>query len=97
MALYLNEMQNFIKLASNSNFSSEVKEEEVITESVQPLIPTYSKVLVEDIKDAVFRMQSFREDSVDQNYALGVENGLALAADMITKVIERFVAQQDSI
>ncbi len=85
MAKHLDEMQSYIRIAEG------VKPIEAITVPDEPILPgidLYAKLL-EDLKDTVFKLKSYRELNEDQNYALGIEEGLSLAAEMLIRLIER--------
>jgi len=61
----------------------------MITESVvQESVETIEHPVLSEARDLVFKLRSFMEDSSGE-YALGVENGMQRAADMIENLIRR--------
>jgi hypothetical protein len=47
-------------------------------------------VLMEDIGDLVFKLRSYYESEGSSEYVRGVEEGLALAANMLERLLERY-------
>ena len=93
MARHLDEMQSYIKIAESIGLPDDV----VLSDDLQPpeeLIDPYSN-LVEDLHDIVFKLKSYREINEDQNYALGIEEGLSLAAEMISRLLEKQNQEND--
>lgn len=48
-----------------------------------------SDLLLEDINDMIFKLRSYGEPDSNLDYARGVEEGLALAANMLERLLER--------
>lgn len=88
MTSHLVEMRGFIAAADapsfedNSPVMGELLDEGVVEGSDKD-------ALLEDLAGLRFKLESFRELDEDQAYALGVETGLAKAADMIAEILSR--------
>jgi hypothetical protein len=86
MARHLDEMQSYIRIAEGIE---PTEEEIVVPDDLNlPAIDQYGRLL-EDVKAIVFKLKSYRELNEDQNYALGIEEGLSLAAEMLIRLIEK--------
>lgn len=48
-----------------------------------------SEQLLEDVNDMIFKLRSYSEAEGHVEYARGVEEGLALAANMLERLLER--------
>ena len=81
------DIRRYIRLTEATAMFSE--DEDMILESIQVPDLDGSPVLLEDIKDMIFKLRSYSEPDGDLNYARGVEEGLALAADMLERLLER--------
>jgi len=46
-------------------------------------------LMLEDINDIVFKFRSYSEADSNADYARGIEEGLALAANMLERLLER--------
>lgn len=46
-------------------------------------------VLLEDVSDMIFKLRSYTESDGSAEYARGIEEGLALAANMLERLLER--------
>lgn len=46
-------------------------------------------LLMEDVNDMIFKFRSYSEADGSADYAKGVEEGLALAANMLERLLER--------
>lgn len=89
MAQYLDEMQDYIRIAGKTVASTGEHDSPVLQESATADQMNPTAILCEELSDVVFKLRSYRELSEDQNYALGVEEGLELAAEMISRLLER--------
>jgi hypothetical protein len=81
------QMRSFIFLAEGLDFDGPVEQpvvEPVVEESV-----SLNEAMIYDLEDTVFRLRGFME-SEGGDFALGVETGMARAADMIENVIRRY-------
>lgn len=86
MTQHLNEIQFYRML-----LESEVKQEDdslLLDEVASELSLDKASVLLEDLGDVIFKLKSYRETGSSEEYSLGVEEGLQLAADMLTRLIE---------
>ena len=45
--------------------------------------------LLEDVSDMIFKLRSYSESDSSPEYARGIEEGLALAANMLERLLER--------
>lgn len=54
-----------------------------------PDLDQLSETLLEDVNDMIFKFRSYSETDGSTDYALGVEEGLALAANMLERLLER--------
>ncbi len=54
-----------------------------------PDLDQLSETLLEDVNDMIFKFRSYSESDVNQDYARGIEEGLALAANMLERLLER--------
>ena len=81
------DIRRYIRLTETTALFSE--DEDMILESIQVPDLDGSPILLEDINDMIFKLRSYSEPDSDLNYARGVEEGLALAADMLERLLER--------
>lgn len=67
----------------------------VLTESAEtPVDNTVEHPILSEARDIIFKLRSFMEDS-SGDYALGVENGMQRAADMIENLVRRYEKGDD--
>jgi hypothetical protein len=81
------DMSHYIRLVENTARDEDAILVEDISEDLR--LDLDSGMLMEDLGDVMFKMQSYRENRGSQEYALGVEEGLLLASDMLQRIIER--------
>jgi uncharacterized protein YlzI (FlbEa/FlbD family) len=86
MAIQSDKMRNFIKIAEKTELLEEVE----ILPDVPIVLENDNKPIIEDLHQVVFKLSSYRELNENQNYALGIEEGLSLAAEMINRIIEKY-------
>jgi hypothetical protein len=89
MAKHLDEMQSYIRIAENIATT----EDEVLSDNPMPVPEEQADdlaLLLEDLDNMVFRLKSYRELNENQNYALGIEEGLCLAAEMLLRIMEKY-------
>jgi hypothetical protein len=89
MAKHLDEMQSYIRIAENITST----EDEVLSGDLTPVVESQADqimYLLEDLDNMIFRLKSYRELNENQNYALGIEEGLNLAAEMLARVTEKY-------
>ena len=77
----------YIRLTENAALS--VEDDSIFEGIVVPDIDT-STYLIEDVNDMIFKLRSYSEQDSNLDYARGVEEGLALAANMLDRLIERY-------
>lgn len=87
MTRHLEEMQHFIKLADHVYEMSSPTEEEDISEE---LVDSEINPILEDLGDLEFKLRSYRDSTSNQDIAAGIEQGLGLAADLVSRLIERY-------
>ena len=87
MTLYLNEMRHFMEMAEDLRQGLKESILEVPVEEATSF--DQNTEILEDLQDMAFKLQSYQESSRDPSYAKGIEEGMSLAADMITRLIER--------
>ena len=77
----------YIRLTESSTMSEtdEVLSEGILVTEIDP-----SEFLLEDVNDMIFKLRSYSEPDGNLDYARGVEEGLALAANMMERLIERY-------
>lgn len=83
---HLDEMQRFIRLTEADELPD--FDEEVVESITSEFDLDSSQQLIESLSDVIFKLQSYRERGGSADYMLGVEEGLALAADMLTRLVE---------
>ena len=88
MANHLDEMQKYIRLTETSIYS---KQEDILEKSIdEDLNMNEVEPLFEELGNIAFKLSSYIELSENQDYARGKEEGLALAADIINRFIDRY-------
>lgn len=67
-------------------------DDDIIVESISVDLQNEDQIslLKEDLGDVIFKLKSYRETSNSEEYALGVEEGLQLAADMLSRLLEAY-------
>lgn len=81
---HLDEMAHYIRLTeARVDQEIEVISESLIYEQEDTLAP-----LMESLSDIVFKFQNYRERDGSDEYVMGVEEGLNLAASMLIRVLE---------
>lgn len=84
---HLDEMHRFIRIAESKELPGfEELEESITLESA----PSQEEILFENLTDMVSKFQNYRETDGSDDYMLGVEEGLALAASMLTRLVESY-------
>lgn len=86
MTQHLQEIHQFMRLVE----SPVVEEDDglLLDSASADISPDRAAVLMEDLGDMIFKLQSYRETGGSEDYALGVEEGLQLAAGMLVRLIE---------
>jgi hypothetical protein len=77
----------YIRLTENTAVSE--GDADTILERIEVVDLDSSYQLLEDVNDMIFKLRSYSEPDSDLNYARGVEEGLALAANMLERLLER--------
>lgn len=78
----------YIRLTENTAMSL-VDEDMILEESIRVPGVDVPPLLLEDVNDMIFKLRSYSEPDGDLSYARGVEEGLALAANMLERLLER--------
>lgn len=89
MIQHLDEMRDYILIASKPLASDESQSDINPPQLLEENTAVNNSFITEELNDLVFKLRSYREISHDQRYAVGVEEGLSLAAEMLTRFIER--------
>lgn len=88
MPRHLEDMRTFMLLSEDA---VQVRQPvRAVEETVQPVHMDYTEELLNELTDLQFRFQSFQELNEDQQYALGVEQGLNKAAEMLGRLLEKY-------
>jgi hypothetical protein len=85
------QMRGFIEITEQllCAYARVTRPETMLVESVlEESVETTEHPIVSEARDLVFKLRAFMEDSSGE-YALGVENGMQRAADMIENLIRR--------
>lgn len=86
MTQHLSDMQQYMRLVETGPVP---EEDDILVEAISAnLTLNQVDVLMEDLGDVIFKLKSYRELDGSQDYALGVEEGLQLAADMLARLLE---------
>lgn len=86
MTQHLSDMHQYMRLVETGPVQ---EDEDLLVESISTgLTLNQVDVLMEDLGDVIFKLKSYRELDGSQDYALGVEEGLQLAADMLARLVE---------
>ncbi len=80
------DIRRYIRLTETSTMSSD---EDMILEGIHVVDLDPIEPLLEDVNDIIFKLRSYSEMDTDLNYARGIEEGLALAANMLERLLER--------
>jgi len=81
------DIRRYIRLTEASFMSKDG--EDVILEGIEVPDLDTTGILKEDIGDMIFKLRSYSESDTSADYARGVEEGLALAANMLERLLER--------
>lgn len=84
----LDQMREFMEVCEAYGLTPPPLTEEVEAPpaaTVEPVVGSHPAA--GDLRDVVFRLRAFMETAVSGDYALGVEDGMQRAADMIERVI----------
>jgi len=83
MPEYTTNMREFMFLVES--YTSPIVKEPIIEESIVTSKPDF----LEEAKDLVFKLRAYTELNEDGERALGIEEGMLRAADMIDNLIRR--------
>jgi hypothetical protein len=83
---HLVEMKRFIMLTEADTLPD--FDDEILEDISSELERDQAHPLIESLSDVVFKLNSYREMDGAEDYRLGVEEGLALAARMLVTLIE---------
>ena len=81
------DISRYIRLTENATMSMT---DEVLSEGIVVPDIDSSEYLLEDVNDMIFKLRSYSESDGTLEYARGVEEGLALAANMLERLLERY-------
>lgn len=87
MVSHPDDIRRYIRLTEASAVST--VDEDMTYEGIQVVDVDTSSLLLEDINDMIFKLRSYGEPDSNLDYARGVEEGLALAANMLERLLER--------
>lgn len=87
MVSHPDDIRRYIRLTEASTVST--VDEDMTYEGIQVADLDTSSLLLEDINDMIFKLRSYGEPDSNLDYARGVEEGLALAANMLERLLER--------
>jgi hypothetical protein len=69
--------------------------QEPVNEEVLDSRSSNNFLILEQLNDIVFKLRAFTE-SVDGDYALGIETGMQRAADMIENIINQHISKKEN-
>lgn len=81
------DIRRYFRLTESTTVSLE---DDMILETIEVPDLDESPYLLEDVNDMIFKLRSYSEPDGNLDYARGVEEGLALAADMLERLLERY-------
>ena len=81
------DISRYMRLVESAAVSTD--EEDMTFEGIHVVDVDPSSLLLEDINDMIFKLRSYSEPDGDLSYARGVEEGLALASNMLERLLER--------
>lgn len=90
MDRHSDDIRKYIRLTESSIVSSAT--EDTISEDLD-LGSSLFDIIVEDVGDTIFKLRSYSESEGSPEYARGVEEGLALAASILERILERHTGQ----
>ena len=89
MTQHLDDMRHYIRL-TESEFHKQDLDDPIIDDPMNDLDLVVEDPLLDDIRDVIFKLKSYQETEGTPDYAQGVEEGLALSASMLERLIERY-------
>lgn len=81
------DIRRYIRLTESSLVSRE--DQDIVVEDIEVPDLNLHEPLLEDVSDMIFKLRSYSENNDSPEYARGIEEGLALAADMLERLLER--------
>ena len=87
MSIQPDDISRYIRLVESHTVSLD---ESVSLESIEIPEVEVSKFLLEDVNDMIFKFRSYSEPDGSPEYARGVEEGLALAANMLERLLGHY-------
>lgn len=89
MPRHSSEMRRFMRLTENMHEDHEVAVS--LDDSVDELFQEdRAALLLRELADLRFKLESYRELNEDQQFALGVEQGHIKAADMLGRLLDKY-------
>lgn len=89
MDYHSDDIRKYIILTESSELSST---DEDIIDDIEIADIDVSEMVLEDVNDTIFKLRSYSENDNSIEYARGVEEGLALAANMLERILERYTS-----
>lgn len=90
MTQQLDDMRHYIRLTESAP-SPIVEDAFYLDDLVEDIGPTSRSLMLEDVNDMIFKLRSYSERDGSDDYIQGVEEGLALAANMLERLVERHI------
>jgi hypothetical protein len=87
MDRHLDDIRRYIRLSESA---PDAHGDDFLLEDIQITEDHVSNVLLEDVSDVIFRLRSYGETDSSPEYSRGVEEGLALAANMLEGLLNRY-------
>ena len=81
------DIRRYIRLTESSLVSP--ADEDTLFEGIEIPDLDATDTLLEDVSDMIFKLRSYSENDDSPEYARGIEEGLALAANMLERLLER--------
>lgn len=81
------DIERYIRLTETSSLS--LDDVDTLFEGIEVPDLNTPDPFHEDVNDVIFKLRSYSESDGSPDYARGVEEGLALAADMLERLLER--------
>lgn len=79
------DIRRYIRLTE----ASVSQDDDALFEGIEVADFDTSDLLVEELNEIIFKLRSYSENEANPDYARGVEEGLALAANMLESLLER--------
>jgi len=87
MERHPDDIGRYFRLTESASMSLE---DDIMLEGIEVADLDTPQLLKEDVNDMIFKLRSYSEPDGNADYARGVEEGLALAANMLERLMERY-------